>query len=231
MKFDKFYFINLDRRPNRNEHFLQECKKANIPDSLIHRFSAIDGTSYQFTRDEVKLFDLKNVLRHWNCKRLMGNQLSHHYIMKDIIKNQYKYTIVFQDDAIFKENFLEFLEKIEIPDDAEIINIGFHKVACLAHFIGWDLKSTIEDDLKILCKKRVNDHVVYLNDTTNPCSLAYIITLQGAQNMVKEFESRGFRDATDHNLNDYLKSKNIFYGVVPVLVTGDHTLPSDIFIP
>ena len=44
------------------------------------------------------------------------------------------------------------------------------------------------------------------------------------------FEKTGFLRATDGNFNDYLQTKNIFYGSTTVLVTGNSDLKSDIFI-
>ena len=113
-----------------------------------------------------------------------------------------------------------------IPPDAEIINIGFHKFAAFDHFIPWDFSNT--DDLEQLGVK-FNDNICVLNKTINPCSLSYIVTLKGAINLVSFFKRYGFFRATDWNYNDYLNSKNIFYGSRIVLCTGNPKLGSDIF--
>lgn len=83
----------------------------------------------------------------------MGNQLSHYYIMKDIIKNKYPFSVVFQDDAILRESFNLYLNDIldNLPKKSEMVNIGFHKYACFEKFISWDLKS--ENDHTVLAKK------------------------------------------------------------------------------
>ena len=231
MKVNKFYYINLDKRPNRNEHFLNQCTRENIPIEKIKRFPAIDGDSYSFTSDEIKLFEKSDLNNHWFAKRIMGNQLSHYYIMKDIIKNKYPYSVVFQDDAILRESFVDYLNDIldNLPKDSEMVNIGFHKYASGATFIRWDLKDGKNDHI-VLAQKRLNKQVCILKDGINPCSLAYILTLKGAQNMVSFFEKTGFLRATDGNFNDYLQTKKIFYGSTPVLVTGNSDLQSDIFI-
>ena len=61
-KIDKVYYINLNRRPDRNENFLKECKKARIPEYKIKRFEAFDGLSlwnkgyrWEFIDNTVKL--------------------------------------------------------------------------------------------------------------------------------------------------------------------------------
>ena len=76
----------------------------------------------------------------------------------------------------------------------------------------------------------INVSKCILKENINPCSLAYILTLKGAKNMVSFFEKTGFLRATDGNFNDYLQTKKIFYGSTTVLVTGNSDLKSDIFI-
>jgi GR25 family glycosyltransferase involved in LPS biosynthesis len=230
MQVSKFYYINLDKRPNRNEHFLNQCKRENVPEDRIKRFVAIDGDTHVFTPEENKLFEKSDLLSHWFGNRIKGNQLSHHYIMKEVIKNKYPYAVVFQDDAILRESFMEILENVidNLPKTSEMVNIGFHTYASGATFVRWDLKG-IDDHVK-LAEKRLNKYVCVLKHGINPCSLAYIITLKGAEKMVKYFETNGFSRATDGNFNDYLETNGIFYGSTPVLVTGNSDLKSDIFL-
>jgi GR25 family glycosyltransferase involved in LPS biosynthesis len=159
----------------------------------------------------------------------MGNQLSHFNILNEMIKKRYNCIIICQDDVIFRNNFMSKLENImnNIPSNAEIVNIGFHQFAAYEHFVPWDLNN--KNDFEILGKKKINDEICILKDTVNPCSLAYIITLKGAINLVLFFKQYGFFRATDWNYNDYLNYKNIFYGSSTVLCTGNPSLGSDIF--
>ena len=228
-KVDKLYYINLKRRPDRNEHFLNECKKADIPSHKIKRFEALDGNTYDFSDEETELF--KNVdYKGKNFeKKIMGNQLSHYYILKEMIEKRYNYIIICQDDVIFRNNFTYHLNKVmdNIPSNAEIVNIGFHKYAAYDHFVPWDLNG--KNDFEQLSQNKVNDAVCVLNKTINPCSLAYIVTLKGAINLMVFFKRNGFFRATDWNYNDYLNYNNIFYGSSTVLCTGNPNLGSDIF--
>lgn len=226
---DKIYFINLDRRPDRYEHVLKQMSNNNVNFNNILRIKAIDGNEYEFTKEEKDMFINSDFRTQPYAKKIMGNQLSHYYILKDMIKNNYKNIVIFQDDIILIDNFMDHLNKVleNIPNDAEIINIAFHKFASYSKFIPWDLnKKTYSNEMN---KKNVNDYVCYLTDTTNPCSLGYIVTLKGAINLVKHFDQVGFLRATDWNYNDYLKSKNIFYGSRLVLGTGNPDFNSDIF--
>ena len=223
----KIFFINLDRRPDRYEHFLKQCDDNNIEFSKIERFRALDGETYKFNNEEKQLFINADYRTQNYAKKIMGNQLSHYYILKDMIKNNYKYIIIFQDDIIFRNNFINELEKVikNIPNNAEIINIAFHKFASFNQFIPWDLNQKENSMLK----KKINEYVSILNDTVNPCSLGYIVTLNGAKKLINHFNNKGFLRATDWNYNDYLRSKNIFYGSNLVLCTGNPNFSSDIF--
>lgn len=226
---DKLYFINLDRRPDRYEHVLKQICNNNINYNKIERFKGIDGNEYEFSKEEKDMFINSDFRTQSYAKKIMGNQLSHYYILKDMIQNNYKNIVIFQDDIILIDDFMDHLDKVleNMPNDAEIINIAFHKFASYSKFIPWDLNNkTYTNQMN---KKNVNNHVCYLTDTTNPCSLGYIVTLKGAINLVNHFDKVGFLRATDWNYNDYLKSKNIFYGSRLVLGTGNPDFNSDIF--
>ena len=226
---DKLYYINLDKRPDRNEHFINECNKVCIPNHKIKRFSAFDGNTYEFDEDDIALFQRVDYLGKPFEKKIIGNQLSHYYILKEMVEKRYNYIIICQDDIIFRNNFMFHLDKVmsNIPSDAELINIGFHKFAAYEHSVPWDL--SLINDFDQIGDKKVNDYICHLKKTINPCSLAYIVTLKGAINLLVFFKRYGFFRATDWNYNDYLNHKNIFYGTSTVLCTGNPELGSDIF--
>jgi GR25 family glycosyltransferase involved in LPS biosynthesis len=225
----KIYYINLDKRTDRNNHFINECKKHNIDLSKVLRYQAIDGTTYNFSDNEINMFKHVDFKGKSFEKKIMGNQLSHYYILKEMVDKRYDNILILQDDVIFRNNFIVHLNNImnNMPVDSEIINIGFHKFAAYSKFIPWDL--TLENDHEILAKTKINSEICILNDTINPCSLGYIITLKGAINLLIFFNKYGFFRATDWNYNDYLRMKNIFYGSNTVLCTGNPNLGSDIF--
>jgi len=228
-KINKIYYINLDRRKDRNEHFLNQCNIENINLEKVKRFKALDGLTYEFSAAEKKMFNKVVYLGKQFEKKIMGNQLSHYYILKEMVENRYEYIIILQDDVLLKQNFTKHIDILipTIPSDAEIINIGFHKFAAYDKFIPWDITST--NDFNELGKTKINDNICILKDTINPCSLGYIVTLKGALNLLVFFNKYGFFRATDWNYNDYLRMKNIFYGSNIVLCTGNPNLGSDIF--
>ena len=231
-KIEKLYFINLNRREDRKHHFLNECVKSNIPMNKVCRIEAIDGVIHNFHRNELNMFSNANFLSNPVnvTKKIMGNQLSHYYLLKEIIRENQYLTIIFQDDAVLIPNFMEYIENVitNLPINAEIINIGLHKVAELSYSESWAFNANGNDVDKI-SSQVINEYVCKMKPELNPCSLAYIVTLEGAKNIVEHFETNGFRNATDYNFNHYLLNKDIFYSSNTILVTGNPSLGSDIF--
>lgn len=231
-KIDKVFYINLERRQDRKDHFIQSClKDAQIPLDKITRINALDGKTYVPTEEETKMFLKCDFLNMHFYNNILCNQLGHYYTLKEIIKNNYKYALVCQDDVYFRSDFQNYFAQImeNFPEDAEMLTIGLHSYANYEHFVQWDLTGSPTEDFLKIGGTKINDYVCRYNNGVNPCSLAYIVTLKGAINLVEHFDKTGFRRATDHNFNTYLIEKNIFYGCLPVLCTGNANLKSDIF--
>ena len=232
-KISKVFYINLARRPDRNSHFIQSClQDAQIPYDKIERFDALDGKTYKPTEEEKEMFSKCDFLEKPFYNNILCNQLGHYYILKEIIKNKYNYSLVCQDDVYFRKDFQTYITSLidNFPENAEIVNIGLHSYAFYDHFVDWNLSSSQNDDFMKLGETKVNEYVCKLKKNVNPCSLAYIVTLQGAINLIEYFDNNGFKRATDWNFNDYLSNKDIFYGSLPILCTGNSKLDSDIFI-
>lgn len=77
---DKFIYINLKRRTDRNEHILKELKKYNLPQEKIERFEAIEHE-----------------------KGILGCALSHFEVMKKFRDSGDKVWCIFEDDHYFTE--------------------------------------------------------------------------------------------------------------------------------
>tara|TARA_B100001758_G_C18386262_1_gene600296 strand:- start:1291 stop:1968 length:678 start_codon:yes stop_codon:yes gene_type:complete len=224
----KYFYINLNRRPDRKEHMEKQFSNAGI--NNYERFEALDGKilqSFNVTLEEICLFEKADFKHRPNTKLLMGNQLSHIRSIRKFLESDDEYCVIMQDDMVFCNNFSEEVNNIinNLPQDVEIINIGFHHWACLAQCIPYDLS---EDNTEHIDTK-VNDYVCKLKGIINPCSSAYIITRDGANKFIEHVLKNGCHSATDWIFNNYLINKNIFYGSVKVLCTGSN-MGSDIFI-
>jgi glycosyltransferase involved in cell wall biosynthesis/GR25 family glycosyltransferase involved in LPS biosynthesis len=229
LNLDMVYYINLDKRKDRNEHVINQMKKATVPENKITRYTAIDGDTYTFTQQELDLFKNAFFLNTPSVKKLMGNQLSHFYIFKDMVEKGYSKVLILQDDVVFRDGFVDHLNKVldNLPSDCEILNIGIHEYCYYNEFKAYDL--SIKDDFLRVEKEKVNDSISIWKNTIQPCTLSYILTLAGAKNMISHFEKTGFLRETDMGFNSYLQKKNIFYGSRTILCTGDPSFGTDIF--
>lgn len=226
---DMIYYINLDKRTDRNDHVIKQFEKAGISMNQVKRFSAINGDTYSFSDEELHLFRNADFMHTPSAKKMMGNQLSHFSIFKDAVQNKYERVLILQDDVVFRDDFVSHLNHVSksLPADCEIINLGMHEYCYFNVFRAYDLTAT--DDFVRVEQEKVNPYVSIWKNTIQPCSLSYIITNQGAKNMIAHFEKVGFPCGTDIAFNRYLQKKNIFYGSRTVLCTGDPSFGTDIF--
>ena len=77
---DIIYYINLDKREDRNSEILEELYRMEVPDSKIKRISGV----------------YKEGKGDWGCS------LSHLNIMREFNDSEYKNCIVLEDDFIFQ---------------------------------------------------------------------------------------------------------------------------------
>lgn len=227
-KIDKIYLLNLEKRKDRLEHFIKECDREKIDTEKLNIFKALDAETYNFTEEEKNLFHKDMDFKSYTWKGCVCNQLGHYYMIKDIVDKGYDLCLIFQDDSKLKKGFLKELDLVinNIPDDAEVIWIGLHKVAVLSYFEDFPIDGEYD---KFYIKEKINEYIsIYKNDI-NPATLAYIITKHGANQYLKYINENKIEKVTDENFNKYLIDKNKMYGSNVILVTGNSKFKSDIF--
>ena len=168
-----------------------------------------------------------------DARRIMGNQMSHFKLFQMMIERNYNRIIICQDDIIFKDGFVGYIDEAvrNLPDNAEIVHFGFHKYAVRDVFLPWDLSSITRDEVS---HETINDAVCRLRPgfTENyNChnSTGYILTLNGAKNYVEYVMKNGFEHGTDVEMSNYLVNKGVYYGTRRVLATTVPTFGSDVF--
>lgn len=230
---DKIFYINLSCRTDRNTHVINQMKKHNIPPEKFERFDAINGREYVFPEPEINLFKGGNVLNMIDSPQIMGNQLSHFKLFQLMIERNYKCIIICQDDIVFKDGFVGYIDEVvrNLPDNAEMVHFGFHKYAVRDIFLPWDLSSANQDEIAY---ENINDAVCKLRPGVTEnynChnSTGYILTLNGAKNYVEYVMENGFEYGTDVEMSKYLVNKGVYYGSRTVLATTLPTFGSDVF--
>lgn len=107
---DKIFYINLDRRADRNQHILDMFNECNILPDMYERFSAIEEVN-----------------------GAMGCTKSHINILQIAKERNYNYILVVEDDLIIndKTNFINNVNKIfEDNIDFDVIQISGNVLRC-----------------------------------------------------------------------------------------------------
>jgi len=140
--FDQIYLINLDRRPDRLERFMNSFDNSDMKDMKVLRMNAVDGSEIDITRiplSETAKGELKQIettgfrTKHYQVTRgAIGCYLSHVKVWKDIVEKGHKNALIFEDDANIPDNLHEKMMKSMkgIPDDWDVILFGFDCKDC-----------------------------------------------------------------------------------------------------
>jgi glycosyl transferase family 25 len=101
--FEKIYYLNLSRRPDRNQECIDELSKYGI---VAERFNAVDA-------------------KELNLQPWMGCLLSNLEIIKTAKSKGFKNILILEDDVIFNDNFNLFNSYIEqVPDNWDMIYLS-----------------------------------------------------------------------------------------------------------
>jgi len=133
--FKKIIYINLDRRPDRNQQIIDEINKIQF-DGPIERISGVDGNKISidimkenFTENAIN--EANNNIKGEAGVRMtlgaMGLSLTYKQIFTQILNDKYEYTLILEDDAKFVDNFLEKINDLinNIPE-YDILYPGYH---------------------------------------------------------------------------------------------------------
>jgi len=135
MLFSKIFYINLDRRPERNKYMKQQFKKLSWQ-GPVERISAVDGK--KLTKDHLALFTKEAVQQSttkydqfipgfYMTKGGMGCALSHRKIYEKIQQEKFDRVLILEDDVILDSGLLNKLESLNsfIPQDFDILYLGY----------------------------------------------------------------------------------------------------------
>ena len=205
----KYYVINLKKRPERFELFKKNCP---IHISKINKFEAIDGSSLKHTPNNFKNMKPGEI----------GCFLSHKILWEKTLKNRHSdYGIIFEDDAVFTDFFLEkFNDIINTSIDFDIL------------FIGGRFTKNYE---MVNCIK-VTDKIVKYDYTKNwskgDCDRtthAYIISKKCCKLLLDNLKKHTISNAVDHYIMQTLRLyKKDIHHAFPLLCHSEWDSDSDI---
>ena len=210
----KVYYVNLDRRPDRKKHF-----EAQVP--WATRVRARDGLEAE-TRS---LFDPYVTLKPGEY----GCAASHVDVWRLIARGEDAGAFVFEDDANISEGFYKTFERLELPNDAEVVFVSYSDHAGGATIIPLILSAQMASlNLRIFFDRKITNDVGQFKPEMDPCTTGYWMTKQGARNLLDYLVDHKIDVAIDHYMNAYLKAKGIFYGLLVALATPKEGLGTDI---
>ena len=133
----KIYYINLDRRPDRDENIKKELSKIDF-DGPVERIPAIDGRQLNIpsiSEDLITSEGKKDAMNkngglyYVMTPGAIGCALSHHNIATKVIEEMSNddYVLILEDDVVLEDNFMDKLKKYlnEMPK-FDILLIGYH---------------------------------------------------------------------------------------------------------
>lgn len=220
-------YINMpgktERETSLRKQLLQSC-----PVELIERFEAIVGETHQFSQDELKLFEGCRFADSIFAKGIMGNALSHMAIWKSTSQlDDDDIVVVLQDDALLIKDFMNQLHEViaSMPDDAPLILLSDHEAAHCDTFVPVDLESQSLEARSQFMTEIVTAKVgKRKNDWTTHCCLAYLLTPQGARELLEYTDRVGFKTESDHHLNGFLLEQDKNYASILCLATSSSKL-------
>ncbi|MDR1235919.1 MAG: glycosyltransferase family 25 protein [Holosporaceae bacterium] len=209
LECDAVYVVNLKNDSDRPEKIKNQLNKFDIK---FQFFKIIDGSDINIVNIETGITEDKRHF-HENCRgsvrySVRGDQvefkysagtrrildgeelshiLSHLKIIRDIVRNNYKKVIIFEDKIFFEKNFSRDLKKTlkNAPDDTDMLflDVGvYHNCSSSPHFIS-------PGEL-LRCFERLypnNEYIVRLNSENGGVfgSHAYVVTFDGAKKILK----------------------------------------------
>jgi glycosyl transferase family 25 len=213
----KKFVINLKRRPDRLQQFHQRCPYPYTDIEIVYGFDGKNPS--EESKKEQKIFSMLPQRLQPGAR---GVWISHLRIWKKMVDQGVPVAMVFEDDALFTDNFSEKMEKVlaSLPTDG-ILYFGGRFVP---NFVIPDGYFTYVNEH--ICQSNFkNLSNVYHERTIH----GYIITLKVAKLFIEIFNNTPAPDAIDQFMIHTLRVLNIpVYNSIPLLCHSPMVGDSDI---
>jgi len=174
------FVINLKRRPDRLKIFQEGCPLKCV--NVVYGYDGRNPSESKSAREH-------NMVHKFSSLNIgeIGCFISHLRIFQMIIENNYSFTFIMEDDAIFCEGFEQKLLKVlnDMPADTDLLYIGgrftkdFVTEKCLK----------ISD---VIVKHGIDSNIRFKGDTDlDRTTHAYIISYKMAKMLLDMFYSSG----------------------------------------
>ena len=160
--FDRIYYINLDRRPDRRKHMEDQLEKFKLS---AGRVEAFDGSKLEW---DDQIYGEKST--YWNNGAL-GYCLSYRLALIDAIKHNFQRILVLDDDCILSDNMYDVLEKAfkQLPEDWHMLYLAANH----SHESMPTACDRVNDNVYRL-KGSVGSHAIIINNRAFDTILNYV---------------------------------------------------------
>jgi len=136
--FTKIFYINLDRRPERDENVKIQLSKIGWK-GPIERIPAVDGRNLEektikqyFTKQAIEQSRSKYdqfIPGYYMTRGGMGCALSHRKIFLKVMQENHDCVLVIEDDIIFANDFLNAWNHYtkSVPANFDLVYVGYHE--------------------------------------------------------------------------------------------------------
>ena len=206
-QIEHLYYINLDKRPDRNEHILKNVlPKINLPKNIITRVSAVDKTH-----------ESNSHLRATGCT------MSHLKIYEDVLKCGYNYFVVIEDDfnmVVSPEEFENRMKRLfEQFPNFQVCQIAFNEKYGVVEKVddvfmkGKNIQTTCG---YVMCSTFCNKLIPIYRDSIDKIKQGHSSTKYACDQVWKQFQEMDTWILTrcGVQLNDYsdIEGRNVSYG-------------------
>jgi GR25 family glycosyltransferase involved in LPS biosynthesis len=202
----KIFVLHYSKLVDRKKSIINQFEKNNITDyEFIEKYDI-----NEITPSDSSMFDINYK------KSTMSLILKHFYAYNEIANNTYDDALIFEDDAILCDNFIDKLNKYieQLPKDYDMLFIGD---GCNLH---------IEQN-KIIPNKNIYEKCLYPTrwggNGCSRCTDSYLISKKCAINLCeyinKIIKINKIKEAADFFINDAARDNNFkVYWAEPTIV-------------
>jgi GR25 family glycosyltransferase involved in LPS biosynthesis len=215
----KKFVINLKRRPDRLELFKKQC-----PFDDVTVIDAFDGKNMKGETSAIEL-DMASRFNGLDPGEI-GCFLSHLRIFNRMRKENLPYALIFEDDAIFCDNFLDEYSKLiqDLPSDTDILYLGGRFEP------RYKMREYIRVSENIVKHRIENNRILGLTCDTDRTTHAYIVSNAFVTRFTGEFYKamHHFQPIDSYLLRFSKENEFTIYNSYPLLCHSPMISDSDI---
>lgn len=204
--------INMDRRADRWAKF-NEVNASRIGTKLKYlRKPAVDGKALKSTPQLQRIFDGND----YNMRRgMVGCAMTHLKIYTELVKSQYDFLCVLEDDVELTPNFSEKFIKVitQAPKEWDIIYLGHHSYPKFRNEANYDRSN---NDVKLEKWERTKSLQESLGGT-----IGYLISRSGAESLLEYINEHGMTNGIDTVQQKSADTLDVYYSS-PHLVYSEY---------